>query len=110
MVAGLLIDADLFGTGWRMIFLINLTFGAFALIVGWRVLPETAPTAHGQRLDVRGALLAATGVLLLVYPLVQGRELGWPTWTLIMLGAALPVLGSLWLVSAAPRTCGRKSR
>jgi EmrB/QacA subfamily drug resistance transporter len=93
VVAGLLIDADLFGTGWRMIFGINLSFGTFALIAGWKALPVTAPTAHGQPLDVRGALLAAAGMLLLVYPLVQGRELGWPTWTLLVLGSALPVLG-----------------
>jgi EmrB/QacA subfamily drug resistance transporter len=94
VVAGLLIDADLFGTGWRMIFLINLMLGAFALIVGWKVLPATAPTARGQRLDVRGALLAGVGVFMLVYPLVQGRELGWPAWSLALLGASVPVLAT----------------
>jgi EmrB/QacA subfamily drug resistance transporter len=92
VVAGLLIDANLFGSGWRMVFLINLTLGTLALVVGWRVLPAAAPTASGQRLDVRGALLAAAGMLLLVYPLVQGRELGWPAWTLGLLGASVVVL------------------
>jgi EmrB/QacA subfamily drug resistance transporter len=94
VVAGLFIDANLFGTGWRMIFLINLTLGAFALFVGWKVLPATAPTARGQRLDLVGVVLAGAGMLMLVYPLVQGRELGWPAWSLAMVGAAIVVLGA----------------
>jgi predicted MFS family arabinose efflux permease/SAM-dependent methyltransferase len=91
-VAGALLDANVFGTGWRMVFLINLTLGAYAALVGWKLLPSVQPTARGQLLDVRGALLAAAGVLLLVYPLVQGRELGWPTWSFGMLAAAGGVL------------------
>jgi len=97
VVAGLLIDADLFGTGWRMVFLINLSFGAYALGVGWKILPATQATAAGQPLDLRGALLAGAGVLMLVYPLVQGRELGWPTWSLVLLAASLPVLAAFAL-------------
>nr|BFE86573.1 hypothetical protein GCM10020093_091740 [Planobispora longispora] len=94
VVAGMLIEADVLGTGWRMIFLINLPLGAFALIVGWKVLPEAEPVARGQRLDVIGALLAATGMFTLVYPLVQGHELGWPTWSLILLAASVPVFAA----------------
>ncbi|GGS91188.1 hypothetical protein GCM10010156_56870 [Planobispora rosea] len=94
VVAGLLIEADVLGTGWRMIFLINLPLGAFALIVGWKVLPEAEPVARGQRLDLIGALLAATGMFTLVYPLVQGHELGWPTWSLIMLAGSVPVFAA----------------
>jgi len=94
VVAGLLIDADIFGTGWRMIFLINLSLGAYTLFVGGRVLPARPPTASGQPLDVRGALVAGLGVLMLIYPLVQGRELGWPTWSLLLLGGSIPVLAT----------------
>ncbi len=92
VIAGLLVDADLFGTGWRMIFAINIPLGLFALVVGRRVLPDSPPTARGQRLDVRGALLAAAGMFLLVYPLTQGHELGWPLWTFGMLAASVLVL------------------
>lgn len=75
VVAGLLVDlAD-----WRMIFAVNVPLGLFALLVGRRVLPDTPPTAKGQRLDVRGAILAGAGMFLLVYLLTQGHELGWPT-------------------------------
>jgi EmrB/QacA subfamily drug resistance transporter len=89
VVAGLLTDLG----GWRTIFLINVPLGAFALIVGARVLPASEPIARGQRLDVIGALLAAAGMFLLVYPLTQGHELGWPAWTFAMLAASVPVLG-----------------
>jgi EmrB/QacA subfamily drug resistance transporter len=92
VVAGILIHADLFGTGWRMIFGINLPIGIAALAVGAKFLPDVTPAARGVRLDAAGVLLAGAGAFLLVFPLVQGRELGWPAWTLVMLAASLPVL------------------
>lgn len=92
VAAGLLVDADLFGTGWRMIFAINVPLGLFALIVGRRVLPDSAPSARNEKLDVRGALLAGAGMFLLVYPLTQGHELGWPLWMFGMLAASVLVL------------------
>ena len=91
VAAGLLVDADLFGTGWRMVFAVNLPLGLFALLVGRRVLPNNAPAVRGGRLDVRGAILAAAGMFLLVYPLTQGHELGWPLWTFGMLAASVVV-------------------
>jgi EmrB/QacA subfamily drug resistance transporter len=94
IVAGLLIDADLFGTGWRSIFLVNLPVGAFVLIVGRRYLPAGAPAERARRLDLTGMTLAGAGAVLLVYPLVQGREQGWPLWIVAMLVAALPVLAA----------------
>ena len=39
IVSGGLISANVFGTGWRMIFLINVPVGLAALVVGARVLP-----------------------------------------------------------------------
>jgi EmrB/QacA subfamily drug resistance transporter len=88
VVAGLLTDL----AGWRMIFLINVPLGAFALAVGRAVLPASEPVARGQGLDVKGAILAAAGMFLLVYPLTQGHELGWPTWIFAMLVASVPAL------------------
>jgi MFS family permease len=92
IVAGALIGADVLGTGWRMIFLVNVPVAIAALAVGARTLPAGARSA-GVRLDARGAVLAAVGMGLLVYPLVQGRELGWPAWVLGLLAASVPVLG-----------------
>jgi EmrB/QacA subfamily drug resistance transporter len=94
IVAGLLIDADVLGLGWRMVFLINLPIGAYVLLAGAKHLPDVAPATGSRRLDGTGTALAAAGTLLLVYPLVQGNELGWPAWILAMLAASLPVLAA----------------
>src|ERR671915_2049426 len=42
IVAGLLIDADVLGLGWRMVFLINLPIGAYVLLAGAKYLPDVA--------------------------------------------------------------------
>jgi EmrB/QacA subfamily drug resistance transporter len=95
VVSGVLIDVDLLGSGWRMIFLVNVPVGAFVLVVGARFLPSVAPSATSRRLDFTSVGLAAVGAFMLVYPLVQGRDLGWPAWTLAMLAAAVPVIAAL---------------
>ena len=106
IVSGLLIDADLFGTDWRMIFLVNVPIGAFVLVVGGRHLPDPAPTAAGRGLDLPGMGLAGAGAFLLVYPLVQGRELGWPTWIQVMLACGLPILAAFGLRQVRRRRAG----
>jgi predicted MFS family arabinose efflux permease len=92
VVGGALVDADLFGTGWRAIFLVNVPLGLAALALGLRHLPDSAPSARGQRLDVVSIGLAALGVFALVFPLVQGREQGWPAWMFGLLAAGVLVL------------------
>lgn len=91
VVAGALINADVFGTGWRSIFLINLLLGAYTIVVGRRALPNSAPTARGSRLDLIGALLGGAGMTMLIYPLIEGRESGWPTWCFALLVGSLPM-------------------
>lgn len=71
-----------------MIFLINLPLGLFTLVAGAKFLPG-GQTRDGVKLDVVGAFLAATAALLLVYPVVQGRELGWPAWVFVLMAASL---------------------
>jgi EmrB/QacA subfamily drug resistance transporter len=80
ILAGFLLDADLFGTGWRMIFLINVPIGLVASALAWRYLPDV-PRDPSARLDPLGAILLTVASALLIYPLVQGRELGWPWWS-----------------------------
>jgi EmrB/QacA subfamily drug resistance transporter len=92
VLAGTLIDANLFGSGWRMIFLINLPLGLAALVGAIKYLPggeERAPI----RLDLLGTVLASGAALLVVYPVVQGRSLGWPAWTFVLIGASVAVFG-----------------
>ncbi len=92
VVAGALIHADLLGSGWRMIFLINVPIGGFALAVAARFLPSSSRAARRGRLDPLGVVLAAAGTFMLVFPLVQGRELGWPWWMAALAAGSVPVL------------------
>jgi hypothetical protein len=57
-----------------------------------RFLPDSR-LPKAPRLDLVGVVLAAVGAFLLLFPLVQGRELAWPAWCFVMLAAALVVFG-----------------
>jgi EmrB/QacA subfamily drug resistance transporter len=92
IVGGALVDADLFGTGWRLVFLINLPLGILALIGSIRILPESKTTG-ATRMDWLGAVLVAAAAGLLVFPLMQGREADWAPWTFIMMASSVVVLG-----------------
>jgi EmrB/QacA subfamily drug resistance transporter len=90
---GPLAEWDLFGLGWRLIFLINIPVGILGMIYAPRVLRESkAPQA--LKLDIRGVALATAGLLLLIFPLLQGRELGWPVWGFVSMAASVPVLAA----------------
>ncbi|MEZ7127282.1 MFS transporter [Nonomuraea sp. AD125B] len=90
VLAGWLVDADFFGTGWRMIFLINLPLGLAAALAGIRFLPEFR-LSNATRLDLGGVGLVSLAALLLIYPLIQGREQGWPWWTFASMAASIVV-------------------
>ena len=89
-----------------MIFLVNVPVGAFVLVAGARYLPDVAPSAPSRRLDVVSVALAALGASMLVYPLVQGRELGWPLWSVLLMVGALPVLGAFGYHQVRRRRAG----
>lgn len=99
IASGGLISLNLFGAGWRMIFLVNVPLGIAALAAGARLLPAGsqllsagAIAQRAVRLDLPGVALSGTGMFLLVFPLVQGHALGWPAWLLGLLAASVPVL------------------
>lgn len=90
VLGGGLIHADLFGLGWRTIFLINIPIGVIAIVAA-RYIPESyAP--QKPLLDGRGVLLISIALSLLLVPLIEGPTQGWPAWTLCSLGAAAVLL------------------
>jgi len=95
-LGGALISWNVFGLEWRAIFLVNVPFGIIALIFGYRNLLDSRSDS-AQRLDVPGVVLSVLGLFLIVYPLAEGRERGWPLWLVLMLIASAPVLvGFVW--------------
>jgi MFS family permease len=91
VVAGLLVDADLFGTGWRLVFLINIPIGIVALALAFRSLPAGASHA-GTRLDVGGVGLVGAAMIAIIYPLIQGESDGWPAWEFGLIAVGLLLL------------------
>ncbi|MEU9000352.1 MFS transporter [Streptomyces caniferus] len=106
VVGGLLVEADLFGTSWRPVFWINVPIGLVTLMLAAVLLPESrAPRA--RRLDIPGTAALMVTLFLLIVPLVEGRELGWPAWTWASLaGSAL----ALWGFIAVERRVARADR
>ncbi|WP_327296853.1 DHA2 family efflux MFS transporter permease subunit [Streptomyces sp. NBC_01197] len=98
ILAGWLLHLDLFGSQWRSIFLINVPFGIVAAVLAWRVLPRRGGEDPAARLDLTGVGLLTAASALLIVPLIQGRDLGWPAWTYVMMAAAVVLLG-LFVVS-----------
>ncbi|MFT6451496.1 MAG: EmrB/QacA subfamily drug resistance transporter [Halocynthiibacter sp.] len=90
ILGGSLVTADLFGLGWRPIFLINLPIGIFCLIAGARLLPDM-PGNKALRNDWIGILFVAAAMIALVFPLVEGRSFDWPLWCFVMMAASVPL-------------------
>ncbi|WP_225821775.1 MFS transporter [Streptomyces naphthomycinicus] len=106
ILAGWLVDADYFGTGWRMIFLINLPLGAAAILGAVRYLPRNV-SGDKPRLDIPGMLLVSLAALLIIFPLVQGREYDWPLWTFAMMAASLVVFAVFAVYESRVGKAGR---
>ncbi|GAA0384126.1 MFS transporter [Microbispora corallina] len=90
VIGGLLIAADVFGLGWRACFLVNLPIGLVTLLVLPRLVPESR-SETARRLDLAGVAIVVPAVLLLLVPLVEGRQEGWPAWTFVSLAASAVV-------------------
>jgi MFS family permease len=88
-LGGALISADFLHLAWRIIFLINLPVVVAVLIFGLPLLPDARGDSPAP-VDRIGVLLCALTLGLLIVPLVEGREHGWPLWACAML-IACPV-------------------
>jgi EmrB/QacA subfamily drug resistance transporter len=112
VLGGLLTEADLLGLSWRPIFLINVPVGLAVIILGRRFIPESTAHRHAHktvhkaaqktrhkaahktdRLDLSGMALSALAIVLILFPLTEGRTHHWPLWCFAMLAAGLLVLG-----------------
>jgi predicted MFS family arabinose efflux permease len=91
VLGGLLISADLLGTAWRPIFLINVPIGLALLVVATRLLPPDGVHGELQAIDLRGVLTLSVTVLLVIVPLLLGSERRWPTWSWLCLALSVPM-------------------
>ncbi|MBM7503261.1 MFS transporter [Agromyces aurantiacus] len=91
VLGGWLIDADLWGLGWRTVFLLNVPIGVVIVALASRFVPETR-SPRPMRLDLAGVALLSAVVLAFMVPLVEGRSLGWPAWLWWPVGAGVALL------------------
>ncbi|UGV28474.1 MFS transporter [Rhodopseudomonas boonkerdii] len=84
---GVLVSSHLLGFTWQAIFLINVPVGLVAIVGSVLFLTDTR-AEEAQRLDLGGVVLLSLALGLLVYPLVEGRQMGWPWWLVAMLLAS----------------------
>lgn len=92
VLGGILIDANLFGLGWRPIFLLNIVLGGVALVLAIRYLP-TVPAQRSTRIDLIGSILLAFALFGLLFGLVTGSAEGWNGLTIGSAIAGLVFLG-----------------
>ena len=107
VLGAVLTEADIAGTGWRAIFLVNVPVGALAVYAALRYIPESRSAAR-PNLDPLGVLMLAGGLLAVLYPLTMGREQGWPAWTFAMVVVGVAVLARFVTLQRRAEIVGRE--
>jgi EmrB/QacA subfamily drug resistance transporter len=93
LIGGLLVTGDAFGLGWRSIFIINVPVGILLLIASFAFVPNSK-SEKPVKLDIRGVTLIIVALVFIIFPLIQGRELGWPLWIWLMLISSPVLIGA----------------
>jgi EmrB/QacA subfamily drug resistance transporter len=86
---------------WHWIFLVNVPIGGLVYFACLRMLPAQPGTASGTKLDVAGAVTVTSSLMLAVYAIVNGHEIGWrSTQTVATLAAAVALLVAFLVIEA----------
>ncbi|RJQ33756.1 DHA2 family efflux MFS transporter permease subunit [Candidatus Parcubacteria bacterium] len=86
---------------WHWIFLINLPIGIATFILALLVIPHDPPRAARTKLDIFGALIVTSAIMLAVYAIVGGNDVGWTSpETLLTLGGAIALFAAFLLIEA----------
>jgi predicted MFS family arabinose efflux permease len=99
ILAGALIWANIWGLGWRTIFLINVPIVAITLAAAVPLLRESRPSTNAiQPLDITGSILLFLGLGALVCSLIEGRQENWSIWSFVLMGSCPVLLAWFWRV------------
>ncbi|MDQ0472163.1 MFS transporter [Labrys wisconsinensis] len=96
VLGGVLVSSHPFGFAWQAIFFVNIPIGLATLLGGMAFLRDSR-SQHAQSLDIGGVVLLSLTLGLLIYPLIEGREMGWPWWVVAMLMASPAALAGFVL-------------
>ncbi|MBL1098251.1 MFS transporter [Streptomyces coffeae] len=106
ILGGVLVAADLAGTGWRAVFLVNVPVALIGLALALRTVPETR-SERPAPVDVPGTALLALALIALMVPLTEGRAAGWPLWTWLLLGVFPFAAAAFYVVERRADRAGR---
>ncbi|MEV7125793.1 MFS transporter [Streptomyces sp. NPDC093260] len=106
ILGGVLVAADLWGTGWRSVFLVNVPVVVAGLLLAVRAVPQTR-SERPEPVDGPGTVLLALCLLTLLAPLTEGRAAGWPLWTWLSLAAFPLVAAAFFAVERRADRLGR---
>ncbi|MFJ9904080.1 MFS transporter [Streptomyces sp. NPDC101152] len=106
ILGGVLVAADVWGTGWRSVFLVNVPVVVLGLVLAARGVPETR-SQRPEPVDGPGTVLLTASLLALLAPLTEGRTAGWPLWTWLSLAAFPFVAGAFYAVERRADRQGR---
>jgi EmrB/QacA subfamily drug resistance transporter len=97
LAGGVITDA----LAWNWIFLVNVPIGIAVVALSLFILPGGRGFAPSTRLDVAGAVTVTASIMVAVYAIVNGNEVGWTTArTLGLLGVAAVLMGIFVLIEA----------
>jgi EmrB/QacA subfamily drug resistance transporter len=101
LMGGILTDI----LSWHWIFLVNVPIGVAVFVLSLLVLPAGRGQASEGRLDVAGAVTVTASLMLAVYAIVNGNDVGWTSArTLGLLAASATLLGLFLLIEARVRS------
>ncbi len=93
LLGGVLTDA----LDWHWIFLVNLPVGVAVVAFSLFLLPAARGPAASTRLDVAGAVTVTSSLMIAVYAIVNGNEVGWTSGRTLGLLACAAALFALFL-------------
>lgn len=97
LLGGVLVHVGGGDWGWRLVFLVNIPVALVVLPTALKRLPlGRSPHQHHHKLDPVGIIAVAAGLMLLLFPLIEGRSYGWPWWVWVCFAAAAAVFVGLW--------------
>jgi EmrB/QacA subfamily drug resistance transporter len=97
LLGGVLTDA----LDWHWIFLVNVPVGVLVVVLTLIVISGARVETSSQRLDLAGAVTVTASLMIAVYAIVNGNEVGWLTGRTLGLLAASAVLLAIFLVIEA---------
>jgi len=89
---------------WHWIFLVNIPIGVAVVVLSLWLLPASRGEGADRHLDVGGAVTVTTALMLAIYAIVNGNEIGWAsTQTLSLLAGAVVLLAVFLVIESRVR-------